>query len=100
MYDYLKRVCFAGVFVLCCVLLFLQLQAQTIGRAAAISGRVLDPANTAIPGATVTIKSELSGVVTAPGHRISKLAGRNVTASITFELSPKKLKEKSAARDT
>lgn len=62
--DYLKRVFTISVLGLCCAVLSVQLQAQTIGSTATISGRVLDPSNTVIPGASVTIKNDLSGVVT------------------------------------
>jgi iron complex outermembrane receptor protein len=63
MYDFLNRALVAGC-VFLCVACSLQLQAQTIGSTATVSGRVLDPSGTVVPGATVTIKNDLTGVVT------------------------------------
>jgi hypothetical protein len=64
MYDFLNRALVVGGSLLLCVAGSFQLQAQTIGSTATISGRVLDPSGTVVPGATVTIKNDLTGVVT------------------------------------
>src|SRR5262249_62093838 len=64
MFDFLNRALAVGGCVLLCIACSLQLQAQTIGSTATISGRVLDPSGTVVPGATVTIKNDLTGIVT------------------------------------
>jgi hypothetical protein len=47
------------------VLMFaVPLKAQTIGSSATISGTVQDPTGIVVPAATVTIKNDLTGVVT------------------------------------
>jgi iron complex outermembrane receptor protein len=51
--------------LLLCLGFSFQLQAQTIGSTGTISGRVLDPSGTVVPGAIVTIKNDLSGVFTS-----------------------------------
>src|SRR5215467_2446327 len=66
MRDSLKRVLAASIAVLV-VMCSVQLHAQTIGSTAAISGRVLDQSGQVVPAATVTIKNDLSGVVTTAG---------------------------------
>src|SRR5215467_5809897 len=67
MRDSLKRVLAGSVFAVLAVVCSAQLHAQTIGSTAAISGRVLDQSGTVVPAATVTIKNDLSGVVTTAG---------------------------------
>src|SRR5215475_1572715 len=67
MRDSLKRVLAGSVFAVLAVVCSVQLHAQTIGSTAAISGRVLDQSGTVVPAATVTIKNDLSGVVTTAG---------------------------------
>jgi iron complex outermembrane receptor protein len=67
MRDSLKRVLAASVFAVLAIVCSVQLHAQTIGSTAAISGRVLDQSGTVVPAATVTIKNDLSGVVTTAG---------------------------------
>jgi len=67
MRDSLKRALVGSVFAVLAVVCSVQLHAQTIGSTAAISGRVLDQSGTVVPAATVTIKNDLSGVVTTAG---------------------------------
>jgi iron complex outermembrane receptor protein len=64
MFDFLNRTFAIGGCVLLCIACSAQLQAQTIGSAGTISGRVLDPSGTVVPGGTVSIKNDLTGVVT------------------------------------
>ena len=64
MFSRLDRAFAVGGCVLLCLLCCLQLQAQTIGSTGTISGRVLDPSGTVVPAATVSIKNDLTGVVT------------------------------------
>ena len=73
MYGFLSRAFVLGVCLLLCLAWSVQLQAQTIGSTATISGRVLDPSGQVVPGAAVSIKNDLTGAVTtastdATGH--------------------------------
>lgn len=81
MRDSLYRVLSVSVLVLFCSLMSVELQAQTIGSTATISGKVLDQTGQVIPTATVTIKNDLTGTVnsvptdatgrfSAPGLRV------------------------------
>src|SRR5215475_10102592 len=67
MRDFLKRALAGSVCVVLALVCSVQMHAQTIGSIAAISGRVLDQSGTVVPAATVTIKNDLSGVVTTAG---------------------------------
>jgi iron complex outermembrane recepter protein len=60
----INRMRAVGGCVFLCIVCSFQLQAQTIGSTAKISGRVLDQAGTVVPAATVTIKNDLTGTVT------------------------------------
>jgi len=64
MRSFLNRAFAVGGYVFLSITCSLQLQAQTIGSTATISGRVLDQSATVVPAATVTIKNDLTGVVT------------------------------------
>jgi iron complex outermembrane receptor protein len=106
MFDLLQRALAVGGCVLLCIACSLQLQAQTIGSTATISGRVLDQSGTVVSGAAVTIKNDLTGVVTTasadstgrfsvpglavgtytievalPGFKTARSSGLQVTAS-------------------
>src|SRR5215475_10115747 len=67
MRDSLKRALVGSVLAVVAVVCSVESHAQTIGSTAAISGRVLDQSGTVVPAATVTIKNDLSGVVTTAG---------------------------------
>ena len=96
----------ASLCILLCLAAAIRLQAQTIGSTATISGRVLDQSSTVVPAATVSIKNDLSGAMTAvttdangrftaanlavgtytievavPGFRTARSSGLQVTAS-------------------
>ncbi len=79
MRDFSSRGFAVGMCILFCLASLLPLQAQTIGRSATVSGTVLDSTGTVVPGAAVTIKNDLSGVVT---NAATDASGR-FSASVT-----------------
>src|ERR1051326_58683 len=64
MLRFLNRALVVAPCVFFCIPCSPRVQAQTIGSTGTISGRVLDPSGTVVPAAAVSIKNDLTGVVT------------------------------------
>src|SRR5689334_13704756 len=87
--DLRCRILAAGVCAFVFLVCAIPIGAQTIGSLATISGTVQDPTGTVVAAATVTIKNDLTGIVTTvasdPAGRFS--ASGLIVGTYTVEVS-------------